>query len=324
MVVQALPSKKSTETRPLHERVLEYVQSRFTTPPYITITHAYYEAISMDEVPASPPATPNASYSASSDGYFQDQTIFTHAAAVPAYHFKATATSAIAPRQTYNVAAPGTIQISILERYIPPTTGKEVDDFFSLSRRSYLVDRLLELSPDNGTLLLIYPTQQGGQTFTKDYLDPIIAPFLRQFIILNSLYAELANELGNMSAVPTMKTFGEMEASLAILCSSLAAMAPTRGARSRYDIVHADKAEVILDRTLWRDWFIEQETPRMKQNLVDYHKSGGRMPSRSGRIEVTTGMLAREVIDGIRQSRHAAGDVGIEIGVFAIRRSVVV
>jgi hypothetical protein len=74
MVVQALPSKKSTETRPLHEKVLEEVQNCFSTPPYITVTHAYYEAISMDEVPASPPATPNANYSAATDGYFQDQT----------------------------------------------------------------------------------------------------------------------------------------------------------------------------------------------------------------------------------------------------------
>jgi hypothetical protein len=249
--------------------------------------------------------------------------VFTHAAAVPAYHFKSN-TANMASRQMYNVAAPGTIHISILERYIPPTTGKEVEDFFSLSRRSYLADRLLELSPNNGSLLLIYPTQQGGQTFAKDYLDPIIAPFLRQFIILNSLYAELATELGNMSAIPEMKTFGEMEASLAALCEAVAAMVPTRGARSQYEIVHAEKAEVILDRTLWRDWYVEQETPRLKQNLVDYHKSGARMPSRSGRIEVTTGMLAREVIDGIRQSRHAAGDVGLEIGVFVIRRTAVV
>lgn len=78
MVVQALPSKtKSTDMRPVLDEVLADVQARYTSPPYITITHAYYEAISMDEVPASPPATPNANYANTSDDYFQDQTAST-------------------------------------------------------------------------------------------------------------------------------------------------------------------------------------------------------------------------------------------------------
>ncbi|KAJ9610342.1 hypothetical protein H2200_005119 [Cladophialophora chaetospira] len=324
MVVQALPAKpNSTDMRQVMDKVVEDIQTQYTLPPYITITHAYFQAISMDEVPASPPATPNANHD--NDDYFQDQTIFTHAATVPAYHLHTSTSNTVGPRpSSHIIAAPSSIQISILERYIPPTTAQEVKDFFTLSRRSYLFDRLLELSSNNGSLLLIYPTKQGGQTFADRYIGPIIEPFLRQFILLNGLYTQIAVELGQMTAVRGMKTFEEMTSSLAAMCEALSQRGSARGLPSRYDIVHAETAEVVLDRALWKDWYIEQEKPRLRQNLVDYHKSGGRMPSRVGQIEVTAGMLAREVVDGIHQSREPAGNAGLQVGVFVIRRSTVV
>merc|ERR1712000_476559 len=83
-------------------------------------------------------------------------------------------------RPTNIIAAPSSIHVSVLERYIPPTTAQEVNDFFTLSRRSYLADRLLELSSNNGTLLLVYPTRRRGSTFANRYVGPVIEPFLRQ------------------------------------------------------------------------------------------------------------------------------------------------
>ena len=172
MVVQALPSKtKSMDVKPVLDEVVADLQARYTSPPYITITHAYHEAISMDEVPASPPATPNANFSNPGADYFQDQTIFTHAAAVPAYHSKAATSGVVGPRPTNIIAAPSSIHLSILERYIPPTTPREVADFFTLSRRSYLADRLLELSSNDGSLLLIYPTKKAERVSQIDTLD---------------------------------------------------------------------------------------------------------------------------------------------------------
>ncbi|KIX99914.1 uncharacterized protein Z520_04551 [Fonsecaea multimorphosa CBS 102226] len=323
MVVQALPSQpRSTDTRRIFDRVVEDIQNHFTSPPYITITHAYFQAISMDEVPASPPATPNTNYP--TDDYFQDHTVFTHAATVPAYHSHTATFNAVAQRPSNIIAAPSSIHISILERYIPPTTPREVEDFFTLSRRSYLADRLLELSSNDGSLLLIYPTKQGGQTFANRYIGPVIEPFLRQFILLNNLYTDIAIQLGRMAAVASMKSFEEMQELLSAMCEALSQRAPSRGLPSRYQVIHAETAEVVLDRALWKEWYIEQEQPRLRQNLVDYHKSGGRMPARSGRIEVTPGMLAREVVDGIRQSRETAGDVGLEVAVFVVRRTTAV
>ncbi|EXJ82899.1 hypothetical protein A1O3_06715 [Capronia epimyces CBS 606.96] len=322
MVVQALPSQaKSLDTRPVFEKVVEVVQGRFASPPYITITHAVSQVISMDEVPASPPATPNTNYS--SDDYFQDQTVFTHAAVVPAYHSHAQPPIPSSSRSTNIIAAPSSIHLSILERYIPPTTTREVDDFFSLSRRSYLADRLLELSANNGSLLLVYPTKVGGSTFTNKYIGPVIEPFLRQFVLLNGLYMELAIQLGEMAGVAGMKSFEEIQQLLETMCRELGQRAPSRGLPSRYEIVHSETTEVVLDRALWKEWYVEQEQPRLRQNLVDYHKSGGRMPARQGQIEITPGMLAREVVDGIRHSREMAGNAGVEVGVFVIRRALV-
>ncbi|KAK5269624.1 hypothetical protein LTR96_005321 [Exophiala xenobiotica] len=320
MVVQALPSQsKSTQVQPVFEKVVEAIQNHCTITPYITITHAVSQVMSMDEVPASPPATPNANNSG--DDYFNDQTIFTHAAVVPAYHSQSNPQLTMGSRPTNIIAAPSSIHVSILERYIPPTTPQEVNDFFTLSRRSYLADRLLELSSNNGTLLLVYPTRSGGSTFTNRYVGPVIEPFLRQFILLNGLYTQLAATLGQMAAVAAMKSFKEIQEAVTAMCQALSQRAPFRGLPSRYEIVQAETAEVVLDRAVWKDWYIEQEQPRLRQNMVDYHKSGGRMPAPRGQIEVTPGMLAREVIDGVRQSRAEAGNAGLEVGVFVIRRT---
>lgn len=320
MVVQALPSQpKSKEIMSVFEQVVQAIQNRFSTAPYITITHAVSQVISMDEVPASPPATPNTNYA--SDDYFQDQTIFTHAAMVPAYHSPPNTTINIGTRPTNIIAVPSSIQVSILERYIPPTTSQEIKDFFTLSRRSYLADRLLELSSNNGTLLLIYPTKQGSLTFANRYVNPIIEPFLRHFVLLNGLFMHVANTLGSLPAVQAMKTYEEIGAAVSAMCGALNQRSPSRGVASRYEIVHSETADVVLDRSVWVDWFVEQEHHRLRQNLVDYHKSGGRMPPPRGQIDVTPAMLAREVVDGIRQSRQPAGNVGLEVGVFVIRRT---
>lgn len=322
MVVQALPSQaKNAASKPVFEKVVEVVQAQFTIPPYITITHAVSQVISMDEVPASPPATPNTSYP--SDDYFQNQTIFTHAAVVPAYHSQTQSTTVLSQRPTNIIAAPSSIHISTLERYIPPSTSQEIQDFFTLSRRSYLSDRLLELSANQGTLLLVYPTKAGAQTFASKYIGPVIEPFLRQFVLLNELFTHVAADLGRLTSIDDMKTFAELQASVVGVCQALGHRAPARGLHTRYDVTYAETAGVVLERNVWKEWFLEQEQPRLRQNLVDYHKAGGRMPTRVGRIEVTPSMLAREVVEGIRASREAAGDVEIEVGVFVIRRSLV-
>jgi hypothetical protein len=59
---------------------------------------------------------------------------------------------------------------------------------------------------------------------------------------------------------------------------------------------------------------------RLRQNMIDYQKAGGRMPARG--FDASPGSLAREVVEGIKSSREGAGGIGVEVGVFVIQRSV--
>ena len=322
MVVQALPSQsKNPVGNPAFQEIAESLQQRSTNVPYITITHAVSQVVSMEEVPVSPPATPNNQIAG--DSYFDSQTIFTHAAVVPNYHggHLQPTISGSSTRPSGTIAAPSSISVGTLERYIPPTTGEEVDDLFKISRRSYLVDRLTELSATNGTLLFVYPTQVGGSVFARQYIGPVVDPFLRQFVLLNNLTTNVADALGRLEALPQMKTFEEMEAALRNLCADLTQRAPRRGFPGEYNVIQAEKTEVILDRMTWMSWFLEQESARLRQNIVDYQKAGGRMPTRG--FDASPGSLAREVVEGIKNSKVDSGGVGIEVGVFVVRRSVV-
>lgn len=269
----------------------------------------------MDQLPVSPPATPN--MMSSSDDYFQRQTIFTHGAAVRTYHGPGNAATA---SLMSSIAPPQTVNLAVLERYIPPTSAEEVEDFFRNSHRSYLVDRLTELSTDNGALLVTYPTKKGATTFAKDYVGVVLEPFIRQFVILNNLTTDAAVALGKTGAVDSIMEFEEMRKKLSELCESFAPIAPTPdGQRSTFQIVHSEKVEVVLDRQTWMEWFVEQEAPRMRQDLIDYQKAGGRMPARE--FAASPAALVREVEEGLKSSRRTAGGTGIEIGVFVIRRS---
>jgi hypothetical protein len=319
MVVQALPSQsKSLTGKPVFQELAEEIQQHSSVAPYITITHAVSHVSSMEEVPASPPATPN--HLNTSDDYFDNQTIFTHAAPVAAYH-TARAPAVALSRPNGIIAAPASIHVSTLERYIPPTTSQEVKDFFNISRRSYLVDRLAEISTNNGTLLLIYPTAAGAKTFAQEYIGPVLDPFLRQFCLLNGLTTDAASRMGRMAAILSMMDFETMLSALKRLCEELTKRAPQgRAPRSAYSVIHQEACEVTLERSTWIEWFIEQEAARLKEDVVDYQKAGGRMPS--GGFGSTPGSLARLVIDGVRNSKEEAGGSPFEVGVFVIRRSM--
>ena len=315
VVVQALPSQsKNPAKKSVFEEIVEAIQAKYTQPLYMQITHAVPQVVSMQEVPASPPATPNNQQN--NDDYFDNQTIYTHASTIPIYHGQLQLPSTgSGPKISGLVTAPSSTQISTLERYIPPTTGQEVHDFWSISRRSYLIDRMTELSVGGGTLLLVYPTQVGGAVFARQYIGPVLDPFVRQFVSLNNMTTNVAAAMGDHPAVDRMMTFEEMQERLKTLCQELTPRAPGRGLRGEFSVIHAEKAEVTLDRTTWLEWFIEQESGRLRQNIVDYQKAGGRMPTAS------PPSLAREVVEGIRKSKEEAGGVGIEVGVFIVRRS---
>ncbi|KAK5940144.1 hypothetical protein PMZ80_007563 [Knufia obscura] len=321
VISQVLPAKAADQRAiKTYEVVCEHLQQILPEPGYVSITHAL--GVSPDQgvegLPKSPPATPGFN---GADGYFGDQTVFTHVAEVAIHHeFRDSNASLPLPPQRHIMSAEA--NMIILERYIPPATTDEMSDFFSAnSCRSYLADRLPELAVEYGSLLLVYPTRTGGQTFARRYVAPVLDPLLREMTILRNLNTNAAERLGRMRAIDSMLDTNDMRSRLETFCTAMNARGSIKKSRSAFVLAHSETAHVTLNRDTWMTWFVEQEQPRMKQDLVEYHKAGGRLPEgKGGKTDITTGMLTREIVEGLQKSTAAAGNSNIEVGIFVIRR----
>jgi hypothetical protein len=323
IIAQVLPQPAidTTRSKPAFEEAVEAIQAQQNTDEvaYITVTHAVPHKFELKDLPTSPPATPNLPQGR--DDYF-GQTIFTNAATVSTYHGHKSLLNQQAPASPNTIVAPSSIQICVLERYIPPTSSQEYLDFFDSRGHSILVDRLAELSVRGGRLLLLYPTKTGAETFMSSYLGPVMDPFLRNFIFLNNLYFQLGSTVGAMSAVSSMLEFDDMEARIRGLCRAISRKASLRGGpASNFSVIHSDRGTGTIDSTTWKEWFVHQELVRIKENLVDYHQNGGRMPPEVNHREITTSVLARQVVEGISDSSRESGGVPIELSMFVIERT---
>ena len=214
---------------------------------------------------------------------------------------------------------PSSVQISVLERYIPPISTQECNDFFSKDGQSCLVDRLCELSTNGGALLLIYPTKNGGKTFASSYLSPVLDPTLMHIVNLNGLVFDLAADIGRMTAVSQMSDFPTLKHRLESLCKSVGERTP----RSRYGLVHSSVGKVSLDQATWRQWYVAQEQARIRDVLRIHWRMGRRLPADTS---VTDATIARQVIDAVEHmpdSERRSKGQEVEVGIFVIRRSPV-
>lgn len=323
IIAQVLPQPAidTSDTKPAFEEVVEAIQTRRNSAnlAYITLTHAVPPKFEMKDLPTSPPATPNVTQGR--DDYF-GQTIFTNAATVSTYHGHKSLLNSQAPPSPNTIVAPSSVHLCVLERYIPPTSPFEYADFFDSRSHSILVDRLAELSVRGGRLLLLYPTRTGAETFMSSYLNPVMDPFLREFIFLNNLYFQLGTTLGSMSAVSSMLEFDDMEDRLRGLCRAVSNKASFRGGpRSVFTVLHSSKGASAIDSKTWKEWFVNQEISRIKENLFEYAKMGGRMPPELNHHQLTPSVLARQVVEGIQDSSRISGGVPIELGIFVIERT---
>lgn len=305
--------------------VIQAVQNRLQQgkSPYIHITHAVPEHFSLSNLPSSPPSTPRTHFRG--DDYF-NSTVFSSAAVVSAYHDFRGPIQTQALHSPMPVVPPHSVHISVLERYLPPSSAQEYKDIFFPNRPSFLVDRLFELSPDGGSLLFVYPTKRGACTFKSQYLGPILDPLLRQLVVVNELSADVGRYLGKLSSVSQMDDFDTMKLKIAQLCRSLSS--PT----SQFSLVDAGKGNADFDRSVWTEWYIHQERARMKEVLSMYWQNGRRVPGiktspgPSSHLladkEVTSAMLLGEILDGIRKRPYECEPRDrVELGVFVIRRS---
>lgn len=307
--------------------VVQAVQHRLQhgQSPYINVTHAVPEQFSLSNLPHSPPSTPRGLLP--TDDYFKPTAVFSSAAVVSAYHDFRGPIQAMMPHFPMPIVPPFSTHISVLERYLPPSSTQEYKDLFNPQRPSFLADRLSELSPDGGSLLFIYPTRRGASTFKSQYLGPILDPLLRQTVVINELSTDTGKYLGKVSAVAHMDNFDTMRDNIDQLCGALSSSS------SQFNIADARKGSVRLDRKSWSEWYIHQDKARMKEVISLYWQNGRRSTARSTTLntsayhrleakEVTSAMLLSEIIDGIRNRPYETEPQdGVEVGVFVIRRT---
>jgi hypothetical protein len=322
VVSQTLPHPASESARPvaIFTEVIVAIQERFGTSPqpYITITHAVPPRFDLLNLPSSPPSTPN--IFAGRGDYFT-QSVFAHAAVVPSYHVINNSLATPAPSSPNPIVPPSSVQISVLERYIPPSTAQECTDLFSLNGQSVLIDRLAELSPDKGSMLFVYPTRAGASTFAGKYLGHVLDPLLRALVEVHQLSYGLAESLGSMAAAAEMHEFEVLKGKITGLCRRMTHRITSDTKRSRFNLVYASTGEVFIDRRTWTEWFLKQEHTRFKRTLESYWGRGKRL---SQMESSSAGTVLREFIDGVNKMTSEEAEQtgpGIELGVFVICRT---
>ena len=293
---------------------------------WINVFHAIPGRFNLADLPTSPPATPGPPVGG--DDYFT-QKVFDSAVSILDYQDNMTSL----PRSPRPVVPPSSIDVSIVERYIPPSSANEFAEMFDPNGSSILVDRLVELSPDNGSLLFIYPTRHGAQTFMREYLGPILDPLLRTMVVVNGLSSDLCITLGNMRAVHQLLDHDSLRQRIATLCNRLAhgntASRRFHGRRPAFSLSHASKQTVKLQRGVWaREWWTKQEKTRLRQAFNNHYQESQPRGSMSmseyaPQPSSATGLL-QQLLDGVAGSpKHEfeMPDHEIEVSVFVITRS---
>ncbi|KAF2998286.1 hypothetical protein E8E13_007189 [Curvularia kusanoi] len=289
-----------------------------STTSWINVFHAVPGRFTLSDLPRSPPSTPGPVIGG--DEYFTSK-VFDSAVAIPDYQLD----SKLLPPSPRPVVPPGSINISIVERYIPPTNYNEYAEMFAFKGRSLLYDRLVELSPANGTLLFIYPTRTGGRTFMKEYLGPILDPLLRTVTVIHDLTSDLGRNLGTMTSIDYLDEYPQLAAHVETFCKKLNDSTRKSGSSAnqpQYEVIQASKEEIILERAAWADdWWIKQEKPRVREVVTKYFRKAARLPTNT---EMTSAHLIEEVLNGVSKREYLNGPPtkGVEVGVFVIKKSM--
>lgn len=290
----------------IHERSSAHTQ-------WINVFHALPGRYTLSDLPKSPPSTPGPAVGG--DSYFTSK-VFDSAVAIPDYQFD----SKLLPPSPRPVVPPGSIEISVVERYIPPTNTNEYAEMFTYRGKSLLYDRLTELSSDDGILLFIYPTRTGARTFMQQYLGPILDPLLRTITVVHDLHSELGRSLGRMGAVDYLDDYDHLESQIRNYCQALSERPGQNGSRPSYEVLHAAKEDILLERSAWADdWWIKQEKPRVRDNITKYFRKSKKLPA----DEMTGAHLIQEILEGVsKREYHDDGPTsGVEVGVFVVKKT---
>ncbi len=287
-----------------------------THTAWINVFHAVPGRYTLADLPKSPPSTPGPAVGG--DSYFTSK-VFDSAVAVPDYQLD----SRLLPLLPQPVVPPGSINVSVVERYIPPTNTNEYAEMFSIGGRSLLHDRLIELSTNSGVMLFVYPTKSGGRTFMQQYLGPILDPLLRTITVIHDLHSELGKNLGHMAAVDYLEEFDQLKMQIEKFCKVLATRYNNSSNQVTYNIVYSEKQNIVLDRSAWADdWWIKQEKPRIREEVTKYFRKSKKLPA----DDITGVHLIQELLHGVskREYQDQGPETGIEVGVFVITKNSII
>jgi len=318
----ALPSPSPTGH--IFPHLISAIHDSTPTSPtvWINVFHAIPGRFNLADLPTSPPATPGPSVGG--EDYFT-QKVFD--SAVPIADYSDDLSSL--PRSPRPAVPPSSIDVSIVERYIPPPTVHEYAQMFKENGPSILVDRLVELSPDNGTLIFIYPTRTGAQTFLRDYLAPILDPLLRSLCVVHGLSSELSETLGGMQSVSHLDSHDQLTRQVGRLCNFLTQRSTTlqrfHGRRAHFTLAYAAHKEVFPPRDIWaRDWWTKQEKPRVRRVVARCVAEASKKSSNEHyERPATPAELVQQLLSAVCKKAYAEGREptrGIEVSVFVIRR----
>ncbi|KAL8648023.1 MAG: hypothetical protein Q9210_005222 [Variospora velana] len=309
--------------------IINALQTRFgqfSSDRYIDVTHAVPAKFSFSQLPNSPVTTPNRPAAEASMGdYFSiPSTVVFAKGAIAASHESRknlVAQNAASTPFPQTVVAPSSIAISVLERFIPPATVSEYSDLFKIDQPSALVDRMVELKPDHGDLVFIYPTQTGAIAFREAYLGPILDPQLRTLNGVHGISTNVLADIARLEPIRAMHNFYQLRLKVAQLLASMNRKGG--GNLHRFTISEASTQHVHIGRDAWAEWFTEQELPRIREIMNQYYGRAHRLPRTEGAGDYTAAGLVREIVDGIKGRAYEAGEApreGIEVGVFVIKR----
>ena len=302
------------------------IQNRIVSGDHwIHVTHAVPVKFNMGQIPNSPATTPSVhNTGAASTDYFSLPTnVFANAVVAVGHQ---DALNSAVPSSPHPVVPPASVNISLLERFIPPPSAEEYLNLFTAEGPSVLVDRLIELSSNGGSLIFIYPTAAGANAFANIYLGPLIHPLLRTMCSIHNLSMDFGAGVGSIAAIDRMQSFEDMSRKIQLVLRKLGRQTSSIHRQPpKFTLVQSSKHRVDLDRKAWTEWWAQQETPRMRTVVDRYLKRGSMLPTRIGGQDVTAATLVQEVLDGVKEGRkyadYDAKREGVEVGIFVIKRT---
>lgn len=293
---------------------------------WLNVLHAIHGEYNLQRLPPSSPlSTPGP---AIGGDYFTTKKVFDTAVAILDYQSELLVQQ-IAPNRA--VSSPASIDIAIVERYIPPTNDNEFSKMFDPEGPSILVDRLVELSMDNGSLVFIYPNKAGARTFFQAYLEPVKAPTLRAFAIQYSVPLDIWREMDKADAkiLDKIPEHSELSKGMHGLCDALTRRSSTmrnfRNKQASFAVAYEQTAQITIDSDAWlTDWWSKQEKSKLRSimQVLALRAAGQTSDPHQKRLPAES-QLAEQLVRNMENKAKMveAPEAGIEVSIFVITRT---